>query len=368
MTELYETYAGIRPLAALPIEGRRVFVRADFDASEGLGEQRLRLALPTLEAARSRGARLIVGSALETAGPSRAPREIEPVALRLAELLGSEIFVPDESAGDAAKKIVHELRPGQVCVLENLASCPEELENDRAFAERLAAFADVYVNDAFAASNRPSASLDALPRLVHERGMGIWFEQELRALDRIRTPERPFFALLGGEADRQNLELLDALLTRADAIGLGGAFGDTVFAARGADPGNVPVNSELFAEIRAWLGRARDRKLELSFDRGPEASARFREQAERARTILWCGALAGDPGGDRLDNLDFARFLANAGSARLVVDGPLISTLAAAEEDLVSKIGFVSTGGRASLEYIEGRRLPGIETLRGGGT
>jgi phosphoglycerate kinase len=253
-------------------------------------------------------------------------------------------------------------------VLENLGSSAEEMQNDRAFAERLAAFADVFVNDAFAASNRAVASLDALPRMVHERGMGLWFEQELRALDRIRSPERPFFALVGGDAARETLSLLDALLPRADAIGLAGAFGDTVFAARGADPGNVPVNSELFAEIRAWLGRARDRKLELLFDRGPGPLDRFREKAERGKTVLWYGALSGDGSGDRLGNLDFARVLAASGGARVVMDGALISTLASAEEDLVSKIGFVSTGGRASLEYIEGQRLPGLETLRGGGT
>jgi phosphoglycerate kinase len=276
--------------------------------------------------------------------------------------------LPDESAGDAAKKVIQELRPGQVCVLENLGSCPEEDQNDRAFAERLAGLTDVYVNDAFAASDHASASVDALPRLVHERGMGLWFEQELRALDRIRTPERPFFALVAGAAARENLGLLEALLTRADTIALGGAFGDMAFAARGADPGNAEVSSELFPEIRAWLGRARDRKVEVFFDRGPDAAERFQKKVERAKTVFWSGALAAETSAERVGNLDFARFLAASAGARVVLDGPLVAALASAEETLVPKIGFVSTGGRASLEYIEGRRLPGIETLRGGGT
>jgi phosphoglycerate kinase len=173
---------------------------------------------------------------------------------------------------------------------------------------------------------------------------------------------------VGGPAVRATLGFLEALLGRADTIALGGAFGDTVFAARGADPGETQVNAELLPELRGWLSRARDRKLELIFDRGPDVSDRFRQKAERAKTLLWAGALADQQGGERLTNLDFARFLAASAAARVVLDGPLVAALASAEAELVSQIGFVSTGGRASLEYIEGRRLPGIETLRGGGT
>lgn len=371
MTEPPEAYAGIRPLAALPLEGRRVFVRADLDAphpQSGLGEQRLRLALPTLEAIRSRGARLIVSSALVRPNREKGQLEIEPVAQRLAELLGTDVFLPDESAGDAAKKVIQELRPGQVCVLENLGTSPEEHDNDRGFAERLAALTDVYVNDAFAASNHPSASVAALPRLVRDRGMGLRFEQELRALDGIRMPERPFFALVGGPALRETLGLLDSLLPRVDGLALGGAFADTVLAARGTDPGDVPVNGELFPELRAFLARARDRKLELFFDRGPGGLDSVQKSTARAKTVLWSGALSDETGGERLGNLDFARFLTASAGLRVILDGPLVSALASAEEDLVSNIGFVSTGGRASLEYIEGRRLPGVETLRGGGT
>jgi phosphoglycerate kinase len=400
MIDPVETYNGLRPLADLPLEGRRVFVRADFDGSEGLGDERFRLALPTLEAVRSRGARLIVATALARPNTRQHEQQIEPVAARLAELLGAEVLLPDECAGEAARKVVQELRPGQVCVLENLGSAPEESSNDRGFAERLASFTDVYVNDAFAASNESSASIDALPRLIRDRGMGLWLEREVRALDQLEKPAaRPFLAVLGGPATRRELSLLDALLRRADQIAVGGALGTTLLAASGTDVQASTVNPELFATARTWLARARDRGLIVhlpvdlivaddsnavlglqkranavphgasAFDVGPDTIAIWSRALERAGTVLWAGALGALKNPAFAEgSLSFARALAASTAVRVVLDGPLLSAISRGGDDLVSKIGFVSTGGRASLEYIEGRLLPGIEALRGGAT
>lgn len=400
MTATTEATAGLRPLAELPLEGRRVFVRADLDDSAGLGEERLRLALPTLEAVRARGARLVVGSSL--ARPSARPNEhqIEPIAARLAELLGADVLVPDECAGDAARKIVQELRPGQICVLENLGSEPDEASDDRAFAERLAALADVYVNDALAACREPSASVTGLPRLMRERGMGLRLERELTELQAIRTPAaRPFVALVGGEATRERIALLDALLTRADELVIGGALGMTLLAARGTAVGRTRIGAELLAEARSFLARARDRKLTVrlpedvvvtdaeqaeiglekqvsalranavALDLGAATIARFSESLTRARTVLWLGSLApGEHPAFEGANLAIGRKLVSSKATRVVLDGPQLRAFTRGEEDLLSNIGFVSTGGRASLEYIAGRLLPGIEALRSGAT
>ncbi len=400
MTETVETYEGLRLLAGLPLEGRRVLVRTDFDASEGLGADRFRLALPTLEAARARGAKLVVATSQTARDPSKDPPDIEAAAARLAEAFGIDVFVPDECAGDAAKKIIQELRPGQVCVLPDLGNEPEDTENERAPAERLGALVDVYVNDAFAVSNKKGTPFDPLPRLVREHGIGLWFERELATLDGLKQGPAPFLAVIGGPATRENFALLEALLRRATRIAVGGALGNSLLKARGADLQATPVNDELLAEMRSFLSRARDRKVEVvlptdvlvgespsaelglpkdlkalpqgtqALDLGPQSLERLKQELVRAKTVLWSGALGAceNPafsGG----TLGFAQALAGSTApSRVVFDGPLISALIRSTDDLVPKIGFVSTSGRAGLEYIEGRTLPALEALRGGAT
>lgn len=403
MTEPVETYEGLRLLAGLPLEGRRVLVRTDFDPSEGLGSDRFRLALPTLETVRSRGAKLIVATTQTPDDASKRPPDIEAAAARLAEAFGIDVFVPDECAGDAAKKIIQELRPGQVCVLPDLGSEPEQVENEHGLAERLGALADVYVNDAFATSHRKGTPFDPLPRLVREHGIGLWFERELQMLDGLKQGRAPFLAVIGGPASRDNFAFLEALLRRATRIAVGGPLGNSLLKARGADLQATPVNDELLAEMRSFLSRARDRKVEIllptdvlvgespsadlglpkdvkalsqaaqaaqALDLGPQSLERLKQELGRAKTVLWSGALGAceNPafaGG----TLGFAQALAAATApARVVFDGPLISALIRSTDDLVSKIGFVSTSGRAGLEYIEGRTLPALEALRGGAT
>jgi phosphoglycerate kinase len=400
MTETVETYEGLRLLAGLPLEGRRVLVRTDFDASEGLGSDRFRLALPTLETARSRGAKLIVATTQTPNDPSKGPPDIEAAATRLAEAFGIDVFVPDECAGDAAKKIIQELRPGQVCVLPDLGSEPEQAENEHGLAERLGALADVYVNDAFAASHRKGTPFDPLPRLVREHGIGLWFERELQTLDSLKQGQTPFLAVIGGPATRENFGLLEALLRRATRIAVGGPLGNSLLKARGADLQATPVNDELLAEMRSFLSRARDRKIEIllptdvlagdspsadlglpkdvkalpqaaqALDLGPQSLERLKQELGRAKAVLWSGALgACENPAFSAGTLGFAEALAAASApVRVVFDGPLISALIRSTDDLVSKIGFVSTSGRAGLEYIEGRTLPALEALRGGAT
>ncbi|MFO7178482.1 MAG: phosphoglycerate kinase [Pseudomonadota bacterium] len=397
------TFDGLRTLEELPIEGRRTFVRADLDVPLERGrivdETRLRAAVPTLKRVLERGGRLIVGTELgRPKGRVRTELGLEPVGARLSELLGTDVYLPDEALGDAARKIVQDLRPGQLCLLENLGFEPGEAENDSAVAARLAALTDVYVNDAFAASHRRTSSIDALPRLVHERGMGLAFEAELRALDRLRTaPERPYLGVLGGGRAREALELFESLLGRCTTLACGGVLANTLLAARGHALKATRLDADLLARARAALERARDLRTEvllpsdvvvaesesaptgfavsvgavpdghMVLDVGETTVRRFAEAAARARTVLFAGELGAahrEPFAS--GTLAFARALCTTEAFRVVLDERLASLLERRDETLLDRIGHVSSGGRASLEFIEGRPLAGLEALRVG--
>lgn len=394
---------GLRTLDELPLEGRRTFVRADLDVPLERGriadETRLLAAVPTLKRVLEKGGRLIVGTELgRPKGRVRAELGLEPVGARLSELLGTDVYLPDESLGDAARKIVQDLRPGQLCLLENLGFEAREADDDHAFAERLAALCDVYVNDAFAVAHRRVASIDALPRLVHERGMGLAFEAELRALDRLRTnPERPYLGVLGGGRAREALELFESLLGRCTALACGGLLANTLLAARGHDLKATRLDADLLARARAALERARDLRTEvllpsdvivaesesapqgfsvsvgavpdghMVLDVGEATVRRYAEAAARARTVIFSGELgAAHREAFAAGTLAFARALATSEAFHVLHGERLASLLRRRDEELLVRIGHVSSGERASLEFIEGRPLAGLEALRVG--
>jgi phosphoglycerate kinase len=391
--------AGIRSLDELSLSHQRVLVRVDFDvpldaAGAVADDRKLRSALPTLKKALAEGARVVV--ATELGDPDEPPRSLEPVALKLAELLGQEVFLPDECVGDAARKVVSDLREGQLCLLENLRFAPEEQRLDEAFARKLAALCDVFVTEAFASSHLSRTSLVTLPRLTKERGMGYRLQAELEALSRTAvTAQKPFVGILGGVSLAQKLPVFELMLRRCDAICVGGVPGSTLLAARGQDLKGSLLERDQLALGRALLTRARDQKVELrlpvdvrvapdhsdaeaqvvsvgsipdgsgAFDVGPKTVQAFSEAIQTAQTVLWHGALG------RLENPAFAEgtlgMLAALAEAKAfgLVTGESLAAAALARPELESKLGFVSTGGMASLVMIEGKKLPGIEALRG---
>jgi phosphoglycerate kinase len=393
------TPSGIIGIDQLPLAHQRVLIRVDFDvplseAGEVADDRKLRAALPTVSKALQEGARVVLATHLKNA--VGAPISLEPVAAKLAELLGRDVLLPDECVGDAARKVVGDLREGQLCLLENLGFAREELSNDEGFARRLAALCDVYVAEAFACSHLTQASLVALPRLLTTKGMGYRFEAELGALSRAAvTVQKPFVGVLGGASLAGNVDVLELMLRRCDTVCVGGVPGNTLLAARGHDLKGSRYEREQLALGRALLARARDRKLELllpsdvvvaedadagegravsvgsipdgcgAFDLGPQTLATFQARVAQAQTVLLHGALG------RLENPFFAAgtrgMLATLAEAPAfgIVTGKAAATLAAqAEPELETKLGLVSTGGMASFAIIEGKKLPGVEALR----
>src|SRR5580693_5807544 len=260
---------GIRSIRDLAIENRRVFLRVDFnvplEGSKITDDSRIREALPTIKHALERGARLVCGSHLGRPKKGPDPKySLEPAAARLAELLGQEVTLPEDCVGDAAKKVVYDLRGGQVCLLENLRFHPEEEKDDEAFCRDLAQLADVYVDDAFGAVHRAHASVHGLAKLFRDRGCGFLLEKEIAALGKLVTaPDRPYVAVLGGAKVSDKIAVLDSLLERVNAIIIGGAMANTFLSAQGHNMQASLVEADRVALARTILEKARDRGVEV---------------------------------------------------------------------------------------------------------
>lgn len=383
------------------LAGKRVFVRVDFnvplDKKTGTitDDERIRAALPTVEHLVKTGAKVILASHLgRPKGKPSKELSLEPVGARLSELTGWEVHLPDDCVGDAAKKVIQDLREGQVVLLENLRFHDEEEANDEEFAKKLAALCDVYVNDAFGAAHRAHASVEALPRLVRTRAMGFLLEKEIQSLARVvESPERPFVAVLGGAKVTDKLGVIEALLERCDAICIGGAMANTLLAARGADMKASKLESDWLAAGRTLLEKAEKKGVSvvlpfdvtvaesleaqsgstvkvgevpaghMALDVGPATVEAFRGHILKAKTVFWNGPMG------LFENPAFAagtRGVAQAlcDSAAFTVVGGGDSAAALRQAGMDDKVSFVSTGGGASLELIEGKKLPGVEALR----
>ena len=391
---------GILSIEELPLQGKRLFVRVDFnvplEGTKVTDDTRIRAAIPTLQFAMKAGARVIVASHLGRPKGGPDPKySMEPAAHRLAELMNVEVLLADDCIGDGPKKVVADLRDGQIACLENLRFHPEEEKNDELFAKDLAKLCDVYVNDAFGAAHRAHASVAALPKLMRDRGAGMLMRAEIDALGKLRgEPPRPYVAVLGGAKVSDKIAVLEALLAKVDVLAIGGAMANTFLAAQGKSVGKSLVEEDKLALARTILTRAQDRKVRLllpndvvvaasldategrvvlaseipadmmALDIGPASVAHFADAFRGARTVFWNGPMglfekapfaAGTNG--------VANAIAELPGAFTVVGGG-DSVAAVQELGLAASFGHVSTGGGASLELIEGRKLPGVEALR----
>jgi phosphoglycerate kinase len=389
----------IRSIRDLDIEGRRVFVRVDFNVPLEDGkvsdDSRIRATLPTLRHAMERGARLVLGSHLgRPKGKPEAKYSLEPVGAALAALLPCEVLFTDDCLSEAAGKIMADLREGQVALLENLRFHPGEEKNDENFARSLAKLADVYVDDAFGAAHRAHASVSALPKLFKERGVGLLMQQEIEALDKLKSnAPRPFVAVLGGAKVSDKLGVLEALIERVDALLIGGAMANTFLAARGVNMGKSRVEDDKLALARSIMQRAEERGVKLllpqdvvvagsleaergdvvgiahvppeamALDIGPATVDAYRRVILPAKALFWNGPMG------LFENPAFARGsfgVAQAGAdcAGFTVVGGGDSVAAVNEAGLADRYDHVSTGGGASLEYLEGRNMPGLDAVR----
>ena len=384
-------------IAQLELAGKRVFLRADLNAPLAGGEvsddTRLRAVLPTIRYALTAGAAVVLASHLGRPKGKTAEYSMRPVAERLGALLGHPVELASDCVGPETAARARALRPGEILLLENLRFHPEEEKNDDAFAGELATLADCYVNDAFAAAHRAHASIDAITRHLRPAAAGLLMQQELAALGRIlEAPARPLVAILGGAKVSDKLVLVSHLLGRVDALLIGGGMAFTFLLALGHAVGRSLVEVERVETARAALEAARRRGVRvvlpvdvlaaegldspsgrtvgvreipadlMGLDIGPRTVEAFAAELRTARTIAWNGPMgvfekAPFAGG----TVAVARAVASAPAFSVIGGGDTIA--AVAQAGVTDRIGYISTAGGAFLEYLEGRKLPGVEAL-----
>ncbi len=393
---------GIRSLNDLAVEGKRVFVRVDYNVPLDklrhiTDDARIRATLPTLRNLIDRGARIVLGSHLgRPDGQVKPEYSLEPVAAKLAALLSMDVTLADEPVGDGARKVVSDLRDGQIAMLENLRFSPGEEANDKTFAETLASYCDVYVNDAFGTAHRAHASTAGMVPLVAERGAGLVMAKEIDFLSRLLGDvDKPYVAILGGAKVSDKIEVLDALLERVQAIVIGGAMANTFLQAQGKELGKSKVEADKAPVARNFLRRAQERNVEvhlpvdvvvatgldaeetravsidniagdkMALDIGPLTIEAYRKVVGAARTVFWNGPMGVfEKPRFAAGTVAVGRALAENKLALTVVGGG-DSAAAVAQAGIAEQISHVSTGGGASLEFVQGLALPGIEALRG---
>ncbi len=385
-------------LDALDLRGRRLLLRTDLNAPIAKGaitdDTRIRAAIPAIHAAHRAGASVVVASHGGRPGGRVVPAmSLRPVAARLGERLGAPVRFREEPVGYGAVPGVPTLRPGETLLLENLRFHAGETANDPQFAARLAAFGDEYANDAFGAVHRAHASVDACARLFPRAAAGPLLEKELAALGAVfRDPPRPFVAVLGGAKVSDKLPVIRSLLSHADEVLIGGAMAYTFLVARDlpvgrslVEPGQVgeaaallrqdghrivlPTDHRVAAGPDAPAGEAipveQTPDDRMGLDIGPRSASAFAAAVRAAGTVVWNGpmGLFENPA-FRAGTLSVAEAAAaaTARGARTVVGGG-DSAAAVRLAGVADRIGHLSTGGGASLAFLAGKRLPGVEAL-----
>lgn len=391
----------IRYIDDMQLTGKRVFIRVDFNVPlEGrrvTDDTRIREALPTIRRALEMGGKVILASHLGRPKGPDPKLSLEPAASKLAELLGAkhEVILSDDCVGDGVKKQVRELKDGQVLVLENLRFHKEEEANEEAFARELAALADVYINDAFGTAHRAHASTAGMVPFVKEKGAGLLMRKEIEYLGGVlKNPQKPFVAILGGSKVSDKIKVIESLLPKVDALLIGGAMAYTFLKAQGIEVGKSRVEGDKLSLATKILEAAErlktsivlpvdhvvaneptekgvksetpDRAIpadQMGLDIGPKTRAQFNQHIRNAKTVIWNGPMglfevAQFAEGTRT----VAESMANNRTAVTVIGGG-DSAAAVQQMGYGAKMSHVSTGGGASLEFLEGRELPGIKAL-----
>jgi phosphoglycerate kinase len=390
----------VRCVDEISLSGKKVFVRVDFnvpltETGEVAEDHRIRAVLPTLRHILEQGGRPVLASHLgRPKGKPVASMSLAPPARVLEKLLGRPVKLAPDCVGLEVERLAERLGAGEVLMLENLRFHPEEEKNDTGFARALAALADVYVNDAFAVSHRAHSSVDGITRYVSICAAGFLMKQELDYFHRVmESPERPLVAILGGVKVSTKLPILKQFASRVDRMIIGGAMANTFLKGMGLELGASLVEEDLLKEAMEVLEAARGRGVQvylpadfviaqrleagvptrvvprdqvppgwIAFDVGPQTRQQFAEALEGARTIVWNGPLgAFEVPGFEGGTMAMAASVAKSSAVSVVGGGDTDRAVHMAGQ--AEEFSYISTGGGAFLELLEGRILPGVKAL-----
>ena len=390
----------VKTIRDFNIENKRVFIRVDFNVPQDkktgaiTDDTRIKASLPTINYALEKNARIILASHLgRPKGKVAKEFSLFPVAERLSELINKDVTFPDDCIGDGVKKIVREMQPGQVVLLENLRFHPEEEANDPAFSEKLASLCEIYINDAFGTAHRAHASTVGMTKYVAEKGVGFLMEKELQYLGRLlESPETPFIAILGGAKVSDKIPVIQNLLGKVNEVLICGAMAYTFLLSEDQPAGKSLVEEDKVGLAKEILERAKSRKVKIwlpvdhvvakalepnaatsvvtkipadmmALDIGPKTIELYKKKISKSKTIFWNGPAGAfeTPPFDK-GTMELAKAVAGSGAMSVIGGGDSVSAVhKAGVED---KITHISTGGGASLEFLEGQELPGVAALK----
>lgn len=389
---------GIKLITDIDITEKRVFLRLDLNVPLQNGkisdDTRIKEALPTIEYCLEHKAKLVIASHLGRPEGFDKKYSLEPVAERLTELLKSEVHLIEDPTSDAPTGLIRSLKNRQVILLENVRFIEGEQKNSEDFAKKLSSYIDVYINDAFGASHRAHSTIDALPRLMKNKGVGLLMKKEIENLDKILyNYKKPFVAILGGSKVSDKIGVLDNLLEKVDTFIIGGAMAYTFMAALKLSTGNSKVEQDKVRYARDFMQKveARDKKVllpvdhvvsknfenpkaeyvdvqnipdgKIALDIGEQTQKLFSHAISTAQTVFWNGPM-GMFEKSPFEKGTFAVAHAVANSQGFTIVGGGDSVAAINASGCADKIGHISTGGGASLEYLQGDKLAGLEVLR----